>query len=236
MESTTIEKPAASAPPAKPPMLTEAQLRAIMPKVGERAGLFLPHLLDGIARFGIQPGLELAMFLPQVAHESGDLTALSEGMNYSAQRLAEVWPNRFATATGAPNAAAKKYANKPEALANNVYANRFGNGDEASGDGWLFRGSGGIGVTFRANAARVAKFFGKDVATVSEWMRSPEGAVLSACWYWWQAGCAKAARAGDFDQVCDLINLGRHTEKQGDAIGYADRRAKFIATRKVLGC
>jgi putative chitinase len=230
------DAPAEVAAPVKPPLLTEAQLQKIMPKVGERAGLYLPHLVAGMEQFDIRQPKEIAAFLAQLAVESKDLTVFSEDLNYTAARLAAVWPSRYSLGgkKPLPNDLAKRLAGKPEAIANNVYANRNGNGDEASGDGFAFRGAGAIQITFRMNHARVAKFFRLDLAKVGEWLRSPEGAMLSACWYWWAAGCSKPALTGDFDQVCDLINIGRHTAEQGDALGYADRKAAFLEASKVL--
>ncbi|MEG7018924.1 glycoside hydrolase family 19 protein, partial [Pseudomonas aeruginosa] len=82
----------------------------------------------------------VAAFLAQIGHESGQLTRLVENLNYSARGLAATWPSRYRGADGQPNALAQRLARNPRAIANNAYASRNGNGDEASGDGWRYRG------------------------------------------------------------------------------------------------
>jgi putative chitinase len=100
----------------------------------------------GCLRFGIDTVREIAALLAQAGHESAGLTQLSENLNYSAQRLAEVWPTRFAAdpkaAVKSPNTLALQLQRNPEAIANSVYANRMGNGSAASGDGWRTAASG----------------------------------------------------------------------------------------------
>lgn len=101
-----------------------------------------------IERFGAKTPLRLAHFLAQLAHESGGFTkaVTIENLSYSAKRMAEVWPNRYVVEPKnkikLPNDLAKRLEKNPVALGNNVYANRNGNGDEASGDGFKFRGRG----------------------------------------------------------------------------------------------
>ena len=79
----------------------------------------------------------MAAFLAQIAHESGGFNFVKEGLNYSAASLRKTWPKRFTTLE-----IANQYARKPVKIANKVYANRMGNGDEASGDGYRYRGRG----------------------------------------------------------------------------------------------
>jgi putative chitinase len=93
---------------------------------------------------------EVDDFLGQVLHESGLLSRLEEDLNYSAQRLTQVWPNRFPDIS-----AAQPYAHNPEALANNVYYKRLGNSER--GDGWRYRGRGLIQVTGKSNYAAVCR-------------------------------------------------------------------------------
>ena len=132
---------------------------------------------------GIVTEKRIAMFVGQAAEESGGFLELVEDLNYSALRLCQVWPNRFPS-----SAAAAPYARNPEKLANHVYANRMGNGNEASGDGWLFRGRGIFQVTGRSDYCMFASSIGHDLAEVLPWMETPPGAAQSACWWWSNQG------------------------------------------------
>ena len=231
------------------------QLQAIMP-AAKRALLFLEPLNAAMEEFGILAPLHQAMFIPQIAVETNQLGRLDENLNYSADGLANTWPSRYAQKDGAgnyvkvapaaavsdlptrprnaPNDLAKCLDRNAVAIANNVYANRGGNGDEASGDGWMFRGAGGFMCTFHDGHAQCAAYFGIPLHQVGDWLRTPEGAMRSAGWYWSVNGMAKFADAGDFDGVCDVLNIGRKTQKVGDAIGYAARLTHFNLARKEL--
>lgn len=103
------------------------------------------------AVFGIIIKEHFAHFLGQLSHETGGFESSVENLNYSAQGMANTWPSRYAIDPKAkvkvPNALAYKLQRNPEAIANNCYANRMGNGNEASGDGWKYRGRGGIMLT-----------------------------------------------------------------------------------------
>lgn len=122
----------------------------------------------------------LVMFLSQISVESGRLTTFKENLNYSAKRLQEVWPSRF-TPENAPY-----YANNPERLANSVYANRLGNGNEASGDGWKFIGRGAIQLTGRNNYTKFTNYISADINQTPTYLETPYGAIESACWFWTQ--------------------------------------------------
>lgn len=210
--------------------LTFEQLRAAMPLAGDgRTRQFLPWINAAIAAADANTQDRLCMFLATVAHESGDLRQLEENMNYSAAALCRTWPARFPTAQSA-----MAYERDPQKIANKVYALRGGNGNEASGDGWLFRGAGAIQLTFKVNHAACARFFGKQPGDVPAWLRTPAGACLSAAWYWTTRGCNDHADHDDFDGVCDIVNLGRKTAAQGDAIGFVNRLARLRQIRTAL--
>ncbi len=206
--------------------MNTSQLKKALPRCD--AAIFIGPVNSSMAEFGIVDRLDQAAFLANVGHETKQLTALSEDLNYRAARLLEVWPTRFT-----PTLAAQ-LAGKPEAIANHVYGGRFGNGDEASGDGWRFRGGGGIQRTFRDNYLAGAKHFNMTLPAYANWIRTPEGALRDAALYWTSRKCGVRAAAGDFDGACDLVNLGRKTEKVGDSIGYAGRLALFNAFKEVL--
>jgi putative chitinase len=135
-------------------------------------------LADPMKSSGITTPRRVAAFLGQIAVESFGFTELEENLNYSAGRLEVVWPKRFPA--GSPNI--DRCARNPEALANAVYCDRMGNGDEASGDGWTYRGRGLIQITGRANYEALAKADAR--AADPDWLTTPAGAAVSACWFW----------------------------------------------------
>lgn len=205
--------------------------------------LYLPHLAAAAVEFGIVEPLPVAAFLATLGEETGELDTMSENLNYSAQGLANTWPNRYAeTRDGEPvrpyrpNAKALALHRKPEAIANHCYALRMGNRNEASGDGWRHRGAGGIQETGRDNQFAVALKFDQPLETIGDWLRTPEGAMRSAAWGFARRGCIERANAGDFDGVCDVINIGRKTAKVGDANGYAGRLEFFNRCKEALAC
>lgn len=110
-----------------------------------------------IENYAIDTNLKLAYFLAQTNYESGGFKRTVENLNYSAPRLLEIFPKYF------DETSAKEYAGKPEKIANRVYASRFGNGNEASGDGWKFRGRGYIQLTFKSNYKSYADFIAIDL-------------------------------------------------------------------------
>jgi predicted chitinase len=133
---------------------------------------------------GINTKRRVAALFGQIAAEAGPgLTGLSENTNYTkAARLCAIFPRAFPSLD-----VAARYAGKPQPIANRAYANRLGNGDEASGDGWRFRGAGLIQLTGRENFANFAKSMGlpaEDAERIADWVRTPPGACASACWYW----------------------------------------------------
>jgi putative chitinase len=201
------------------------QFAKIMPRA---PGPFLGHLNLTMLEFLINTKQDQAAFLATVAHESAQLTCFSENLNYGAEGLAKTWPTRFNAQLAA------SYARQPERIADRAYANRGGNGDEASGDGWRFRGAGAIQLTFRDNQAACAACFDVPLAQIGDWLRTPEGACRSAGWFWSAHGISKYANAGDFDGVCDMVNRGKKTEAVGDAIGYPQRLAVYQTALNVL--
>ena len=211
-------------------IVTAEQLQRIMPALGMRAALCAGPLNVAMVRFQIQTARRAAEFLAQIAHESGQLSRLREDLDYRIARLREVWPKRFPD-----DATAVLYAHQPEKLANFVYANLYGNGDTASGDGYKFRGAGYLQHTFRANHAAIGRQFSMPVEQVGDWLNTHEGAALGAAYFWAEHRCNELADTGNTDAVSDVINLGRRTVAVGDANGYADRLAFRNRAYDVLG-
>jgi len=123
---------------------------------GHLPDLVIAQIPETAQKFGITSNLRLAHFLAQCALESAEFTATVENLNYKAARLAAVFPKYFKGVDPA------QYANKPEKIGNRVYANRMGNGDEASGDGFKFRGRGYIQLTGKNNYTSFSQFIGDD--------------------------------------------------------------------------
>lgn len=193
----------------------------------DRAAQWAAPLSAAMQEFAVVGQQRVAMFLATLNHESAGLLRLEENLNYSAQALAKTWPRRFALPDGAPNELAIDLQRRAMAIANEVYANRMGNGSRDSGDGWTFRGRGPIQLTGRANYRAMGKRLGMELEHSPDRVLEPAIGATVAAAFWYDAGCNDAADQGDFDKVSDLINRGRHTEAVGDSIGWQDRLAKY---------
>lgn len=198
-QAATGRAPGGQAPAA----VTADRLRAIMPDAGDEVDRYVEPLNQAMAAHGIDTPEQRAAFLAQVSVESGQLRHTVENLHYSARRLTEVWPRRLPT-----QAAATPYAHTPEALADRVYANRLGNGDEASGDGFRFRGRGLMQVTGRDNHRRVG------FENIPEALAEPQNAADTAAAFWVNNGLNGRTtgvldRAG-FDAVSRTVNGGDH--------------------------
>lgn len=190
---------------------------------------------NAIAKFNLNSVNRMCSWLANICHESGKFEHLKENLNYSAEGLARVWPRRFAVG-GRPNELAQSIAHDPEAIANNVYANRMGNGDVDSGDGWLYCGRGPIGITGEDMYRKCGEALGIDLVSNPELLEQIDDACFeSAAWYFVNSGCIKQADIGNFDGTCDLVNLGHVTPKVGDSIGYAERYAYYKRLRSLYG-
>lgn len=200
--------------------VTKTQLSNVMLMAGPAVlDHFLPHINAALAEAKINTKRGIAHFLAQLGHETGYLARLTENLMYSTpERLMKVWPKRFPTV-----ASAMPYVRNPEKLANFVYAGRMGNGVPESGDGWRYRGAGGFQITGKTNQLVCAQHFGITPAKIGDWLRTPEGAMRSAAWFFVTSGALVQAELGKTDKVSDIINLGHKTERVGDALGYAER-------------
>src|SRR5215469_9225252 len=167
-------------------------------------------LNDAMARFEINTARRAAAFLAQLAQESAEFGKLEEDLDYRAQRLVAVWPKRFPTV-----AAAKPYEHAPEKLANHVYAGRLGNGDEASGDGWRFRGRGLIQITGRDNYRSAAAALGRPYEEQPELLAAPPDAGLTAAHFWKSRGLNELADDDqNFSEITRRINGGLTGDEQ----------------------
>lgn len=200
--------------------MTPEELSAILPNAGPKAGVFAGPLTAAMDEFEINTPLRQAPFIANVGHESAHLTRLVENLNYSAQGLLRIFPKYF---TGVEAAV---YARKPEKIANRVYANRMGNGDEASGDGWRHRGMGLIQTTGADNQRAVADHFEIPFEEIGLWLQTPEGAARSAAFFWSQNGLNEISDRGDIKLITRRINGGLH--------GLAERVELYERAQQVL--
>lgn len=179
-----------------------------------------------LPKYNINTAQRIAAFLAQCGHESVNFTVTEENLNYSAANLQKTWPKRFNSKLAA------QVARQPQRIAEIAYGGRMGN--TQPGDGWKFRGQGIIQLTGRDNFTRFGKTLNKTAEQVIDYIKTKEGAVEAAAWYWSINNLNKWVDAGDFDGLSDAINIGRKTAKVGDAHGYADRKKRYDVALSVL--
>lgn len=150
--------------------------------------------------FQITTKLRRAHFLAQITHESQDFKYVEENLNYSATGLMKTFSKYFPDIEGAAT-----YARNPIAIANRVYANRMGNGDELSGDGWKYHGRGYIQLTGRDNYKAFSNFTQIDFVNNPTILTQPEYAMRSAGWFWDVHKLNQIADRGTGDEVATQI-------------------------------
>lgn len=186
------------------------------------AAAWCADLDEAMHRYAIDTPARQAAFLAQIAHESGGLARLVENLNYSAEGLCKVWPNRFRSYGDAV-----AYARKPEAIANYVYADRMGNGPANTGEGWKYRGRGLIQATGKNTYRSLSAALEVDLLGNPDRLQEPHLAAMSAGWYWSTHGLNERADQGDFEGITRKIN--------GGLTGLADRTALWKRARQALG-
>jgi putative chitinase len=211
--------------------ITQQQLQSMLTgaDIEPRCKQWLGALNKCMDTCAINTPLRQSAFLAQVLVESGELRRLEEGLSYSTQRLRQVWPQRFPT-----DEIAFRYSRNPTALANNVYAHRMGNGDEASGDGWRYRGRGLIQLTGRDNYAAFSKGMGIDALGDPDQLLKPDGAALSAAWFWHSHGLNELAdKTEGADAEANFVLITKRIN--GGTVGLEERKACWHRTRTALG-
>ena len=202
-------------------ILTLDQLKQLIPK-NKHVEHWHSALSQLLPDYGIDTEQRIAAFVAQCAHESGEFTMIKENLNYRWESLRRTFPKYFPT-----DELARKYAQKPEAIANKVYANRMGNGDEASGDGYRYSGRGLIQLTGKDNYFWFAESIGISPEEASEYMATFEGASQSACWFWETNNLNQWADKDDILTLTKRIN--------GGTIGLEDRIKHYEHAKHVLG-
>jgi len=165
---------------------------------------YVPFLLELMPKYEINTPLRQRHFLAQVLHESGGFRFVRENLNYSTDGLLKTFPRYF------HRGLAEEYARKPQKIASRVYANRMGNGDEESGDGWLYIGRGLIQITGRINYLMVSQALFGDARLLGEptLLEEPQYAVESACYFWQEHSLNTLADKDDIVAVTRRINGG----------------------------
>jgi putative chitinase len=200
---------------------TKQQLKEMIPK-NPYVDQWFEALSEILPEYEITTPQRVAAFLAQCAHESGGFVFLKENLNYKAASLRRVFPKYFPD-----DAIAAQYAGKGEMIANRVYANRMGNGDEASGDGFRYCGRGLIQLTGKNNYTFFAGSLDIPVEEASEYLQTFEGAVQSACFFWEQNKLNQWADAGDILTLTKRIN--------GGTIGLEDRIKHYEHALHIFG-
>ena len=209
---------AAATAPANAPNLNLAGLAGKVPQA------VIDQIPEAAAKFGITTNLRLAHFLAQCALESANFTATVENLNYSAQRLLQVFPKYF------KNVDVNAYARNPQKIGSRVYANRMGNGDEASGDGFRYRGRGYIQLTGKNNYQSFTNHIGEDCVAnpdlvATKYPLASAGFFFNSNNIW--AICDQGANDATVTKVTKAVNGGTH--------GLAERQQNFDKFRAALG-
>ena len=210
-------------------MLTLSQLKQLLPK-----NKYVEHWHNALSQllpdYDINTSHRIAAFVAQCSHESGGFTTLKENLNYKPQSLRRLFPKYFTD-----DAIANQYCARPDkqaAIGSRVYANRMGNSDESSGDGYRYCGRGLIQLTGRSNYQSFADSIEVDdrplkLDEVAAYLETFEGAAQSACWFWEVNKLNQWADAGDILNLTKRIN--------GGTIGLDGRKKHYEHALHVLG-
>jgi putative chitinase len=173
-------------------------------------------LNETFQRFSILTPRQQAAFIGQCAHESANFRVLEENLNYRAATLLKLFPRTQRRAWGFTPEDAAEYERQPKRIANRIYGNRMNNRDEASGDGFRFRGRGILQLTGAANYHHASQGLGVDFIMEPDLVATPQYAALTAGWFWNTQKLNALAEAGDWTGLTKRIN--------GGTIGLEDRK------------
>lgn len=171
-------------------------------------------------KYGVTTKERIAGFLSQCGHESNGFTVLVENLNYSKDGLLKTFSKYFTEATAA------QYARQPEKIASHVYANRLGNGDEASKEGYTYRGRGAIQLTGKTNYQAFATAIGKSLDETVSYLSTMNGAIESALWFWKKNGLNELADKKDIVAMTKRVNGGLN--------GFVERQAIYNKAVQVI--
>ena len=180
-------------------------------------------MVEMLPKYQIDTPKRVAGFIAQTAHESASYKTITENLNYSAKALDAIFGKYFKRA----GVDAQEYHRQPRKIANRIYAGRMDNGNTSSGDGWTFRGGGILQLTGRYNYTQFGKTVGMSPEEATEYVRTPKGAIESACWFW---------TVNDINKYCDKNDIVGMTKRiNGGTIGLADRKKHYAHALAVFG-
>lgn len=214
-----------------PPIIVQPE-PTIVPQSGFKLDRLVGHIPQAVinqipdtaARFGITSSLRLAHFLAQCGHESGGFRAVSENLNYSAKGLLGIFRKYFTNVN-----IAMQYERKPEKIANRVYSSRMGNGNEASGEGWSFRGRGYIQLTGKDNYRAFDATVGEDILANPD-LVATKYPLASAAFFFKRNNLWAICDRGSSSDVVTAVTK----RVNGGTIGLADRQKHFNEYFKLL--
>lgn len=200
---------------------TKEQVKEILHR--DDADEWYEAMCEMFPKYDITTPNRVAGFIAQTAHESASYKTITENLNYSAKALDAIFGKYFKRA----GINAQEYHRQPEKIANRIYANRMDNGNTASGDGWRFRGGGILQLTGRYNYTQFGKTVGMSAEKATDYVRTKQGAIESACWFW---------KENNINKYCDADDIVRMTKRiNGGTIGLADRKKHYAHALEVLG-
>lgn len=189
----------------------------------ENSNEWYSAMKEMFSKYEINTPNRVAGFLAQTGHESAMYKTITENLNYSAKALDAIFGKYFKRA----GVDAQGYHRQPEKIANRIYANRMDNGDTASGDGWRFRGGGILQLTGRYNYTEFGKTVGMSAEEATDYVRTKQGAIESACWFW---------KTNNINKYCDNDDIVGMTKRiNGGTIGLKDRKFHYAHALEVLG-
>jgi putative chitinase len=203
-------------------VINKEHLLQIMPKIPkDKIDVYTGSLNEALYDYVINTRLRISAFVANIAVETNELRELIENLNYSAAGLQKTWPKRFPTIE-----IANKYAHKPELIGSYVYANRMGNGDEASKTGYLYRGRGTLQLTGHDNYKEAGEQVGVDFLANPDLVNDPKYLFVLSATYWNARNLSVLADKSDFVGVVKGIN--------GGIVGLDDRKAYYAKALSVL--
>ena len=209
---TPAPAPIVAPAPTIAPVLNLEKLKGHVPQS------IIDQIPDTAARFGITTPLRLAHFLSQASHESGGFRAFSENLNYNAKGLCGIFRKYFPSVT-----IAMQYERKPEKIANRVYSSRMGNGNEASGEGWKYRGRGALQTTGKSNYQDFANFMQMPEIMSNPDLVATKYALASAAFFFKKNNLWGICDQGASDEVVTKLTK----RINGGTVGLIDRKKHF---------
>lgn len=185
-----------------------------------------PHIAASLSAFQISTPLQQAHFLAQTGHESAGFLKVEEGLNYSENALTAMFGKRITAEQARAYGRNAMHPANQKMIASIVYANRNGNGDVNSGDGYRYRGRGLIQITGKANYEALVKQLGADVVANPDLLLGYRFAAMSAAAWWKNHGLNELADSDDVSRIARVINGGTN--------GLDDRKSRLSKSKGIL--